>query len=104
MREIGKAVLILATVGLLTGCRMYEEQKQAIVQTVSAAVLSPFVNAQRTTPLTQGDFKPAATVAPQSTAETPVEREPAVEPLVVERHVVKPVKPCGARVVTSSTV
>ena len=82
MREIGKAAAILSTVMLLTGCRAYDEQKNAVVQTVTAAFLSPFVDAQRTTPLTQGTFKKTGTVAPQKTAEKPVES--VVKPQVVE--------------------
>lgn len=82
MRGIGKAALILSTVALLAGCGVYEEQKNVVVQNVTAAFLSPFVDAQRTTPLTQGTFKNAATVAPQKTAEQPVES--VAKPQVVE--------------------
>ena len=70
MRGIGKVVLILTVFMMLTGCRIYEEQKQAVVQTVSAAVLSPFVDAQKEAPLTQATFKPASADKPK-----PVEPE-----------------------------
>lgn len=91
MREIGKAAVILSTLMLLTACRVYEEQKNAVVQTVTAAFLSPFVDAQRTTPLTQGTFKKSGTVAPQKTAEKPVES--VVKPQVLE-PVKEPVSKC----------
>lgn len=91
MRGIGKAAAILSTVMLLTGCRAYQEQKNAVVQGVTAAFFSPFVDAQRTTPLTQGSFKKTGMVAPQKTAEKPVQS--VVKPQVVE-PLKEPVSKC----------
>jgi hypothetical protein len=76
MRGIGKAAVILSAMVLLAGCGIYEEQKNVVVQSVTAAFL------QRTTPLTQGAFKKTATVAPQKTADQPVES--VAKPQVVE--------------------
>ena len=106
MRGLGNAAVILSTLGLLTGCRVYEEQKNAVIQNVTAAFFSPFVDAQRTTPLTQGTFKAAATVAPQKRAEKPVQPLPVEieKPQVVERHVAKPAKPCEVRVISTRAV
>ena len=84
MREIGKAAAIIAAVVVLTGCRVYEEQKTALAQTVTAAVFTPFVDAQRTTTLTQGTFRRAATVAPQKTADKPLPKVEKVEPSAIE--------------------
>jgi len=104
MRGIGKACVILSTLVLLAGCRVHEEQKNAVIQNVTAAFLSPFVDAQRTTPLTQGTFKAAATVAPQKRAEEPVKPDTVKieKPQVVERRVVRPVTPCEVGVVIST--
>lgn len=85
MREIGKAAAIIAAVAALTGCRVYEEQKTALVQTVSAAMLTPFVDAQKTTTLTQGTFKRVATVAPQKIAHKPLPKLEKVEPMLLEQ-------------------
>jgi hypothetical protein len=52
---------------------------------VTAAFLSPFVDAQRTTALTQGTFKPTPTVAPQKAATKPVAQ-------IEQRQVAEPVK------------
>lgn len=82
MRGIVKAVVILSALVVLTGCGIYEEQKNTAIQTVTAAFFSPFVDAQRTTPLTQGAFKKPTTVAPQKTTEQKVEN--VVKPQVVE--------------------
>jgi hypothetical protein len=104
MRGIGKAAVILSTL-VLAGCRIYEEQKNTVIQNVTAAFLSPFVAAQRTTPLTQGTFKAAATVGPQKRAEKPVKpvKVEIEKPQVVERRVVKPATPCQVRVVISTS-
>jgi hypothetical protein len=66
MRTIGRAAAILITLVVLTGCGAYEEQKQVVVQSVTAAVLSNFVDAQQSAPLTQGSFTKPGEKAPQS--------------------------------------
>ena len=78
MRILGRAVLILAAVAALAGPRIYEERKQ-VAQTVNAIFL-------KQPPLTQGTFKPE-----------PKEDAP-------QDQAVKPVKPCGARLVTARSV
>lgn len=82
MRDIGKAAAILSMLVLLTGCRMYQEQKDAVVKTVTAAFLTPFVDAQRSTPLTQSTFKKTESVAGPKAADKPVET--VIEPQIAE--------------------
>ena len=94
MHKLTRLTLMLTAVVVMTGCRVYEEQKAVLVR----AIITPFVEAQRTTPLTQGTFRQASAVAPNNGSkpvETPA-RVVKASPVEVPAQPV--MRPCEAAV------
>jgi hypothetical protein len=59
-----RVTLLLTGLMVLSGCRLYEQQKDALLRTLAAGILNPVVAMQSCATLTQSTFRTPEAVAP----------------------------------------